>query len=113
MDRFCIHDGFVYFPKLSQPKRWLYYIFESQVVFGGLGKLGTQLNLNTETVKNISIPFPSQKERTDIIAFLDTETSKIDTLIDKAKQSISLLKERRSSLISAAVTGKIDVREAS
>lgn len=60
--------------------------------------------------KVLPIPSPPLEEQKQIASFLDAETSKIDTLIEKANQSIALLKERRSSLISAAVTGKIDVR---
>ena len=58
------------------------------------------------------IPLPPVNEQFSIIAFLDRETAKIDTLIAKARQMMEILKERRTSLISAAVTGKIDVREA-
>lgn len=47
-----------------------------------------------------------------IASYLDQETTKIELLINKARQSIDLAKEHRSALISAAVTGKIDVREA-
>ena len=43
--------------------------------------------------------------------YIHDKTSKIDTLIEKSKKSIELLKEKRTALISAAVTGKIDVRE--
>ncbi len=43
-------------------------------------------------------------------AYLDTETTKLDALTTEAQHTIELLKERRSALISAAVTGKIDVR---
>ena len=59
---------------------------------------------------SVFVPFPPLQEQKQISSFLDAETSKIDALIEKANQSIALLKERRSSLISAAVTGKIDVR---
>ena len=45
----CIHDGFVYFPFLKINQDFLYYIFASGESYKGLGKLGTQLNLNTET----------------------------------------------------------------
>ena len=62
--------------------------------------------------EQLEAPFPPLEEQKQVAAFLDTETSKIDELVIKANQSIALLKERRSSLISAAVTGKIDVREA-
>ena len=46
-----------------------------------------------------------------IAAFLDRETAKIDALVAKVRQAIDLLKEFRTALISAAVTGKIDIRE--
>jgi restriction endonuclease S subunit len=56
-------------------------------------------------------PVPPHREQSQIATFLDRETTRIDTLIEKTRQSIELLKERRSALITAAVTGKIDVRE--
>lgn len=56
----CIHDGFVYFPKYLGNKMWLYYMFETKLPFGGLGKLGTQLNLNTDTVGSIYVPIPQK-----------------------------------------------------
>lgn len=55
---------------------------------------------------------PMDEEQQQIAAFLDKETTKTDTLIEKCKTAIELLKERRTALISAAVTGKIDVRDA-
>lgn len=61
-------------------------------------------------VSNLQIPFPSKSEQTAIATFLDRETAKIDELIAEQEKLIALLKERRSALISAAVTGKIDVR---
>ena len=54
---------------------------------------------------------PPIKEQQAIADQIDSETSRIDTLISEARKFIDLLKEYRSSLISAAVTGKIDVRE--
>ena len=54
---------------------------------------------------------PPPVDQKAIADFLDRETAKIDNLIGKANQSIELMKERRAALISAAVTGKIDVRE--
>jgi type I restriction enzyme, S subunit len=53
---------------------------------------------------------PPLNEQSAIAAFLDCETVKIDLLITEAERAISLLQERRTALISAAVTGKIDVR---
>lgn len=61
----------------------------------------------------LSVPFisPSFKEQQSITNFLDRETEKIDTLINKISIQIEKLKEYRTALISAAVTGKVDVRE--
>ncbi|EQV94181.1 hypothetical protein G893_00543 [Escherichia coli KOEGE 71 (186a)] len=61
-------------------------------------------------LKGISIWFPSPEEQERIVVYLDSQTTKIDILIDKQLQQIELLKERRTALISAAVTGKIDLR---
>ena len=58
----------------------------------------------------LNIPIPSH-ESEKVAAFLDHETAKIDTLIEKQQRLIELAKERRTALISAAVTGKIDVRD--
>lgn len=106
----CIHDGFVYFPSLSIDNKLLYRIFEVGTCYGGLGKMGTQLNLNTETVGGIQIGIPPNPEIARILEFIDRQSSAFDSLIGEAAKGVELLQERRSALISAAVTGKIDVR---
>ncbi|WP_077272869.1 restriction endonuclease subunit S [Acidithiobacillus caldus] len=72
---------------------------------------GGQPNINRETVANLKLFSPPLPEQQAIAAYLDNETAKMDALIQQAKQGIELLKERRTTLISDAVTGKIDVRE--
>lgn len=67
--------------------------------------------INASDLVSIQIPYFALKEQTQIAAFLDHETAKIDKLIDLQLLQIELLKERRTALISAAVTGKIDVRD--
>ncbi len=67
--------------------------------------------LNSENQAQIIFPLPSIEEQKKITSFLDHETTRIDSLIDKVWKSIGLLKEYRTALISAAVTGNIDVRE--
>ena len=64
-----------------------------------------------EFMSGMVLAMPTQDEQSAIAAFLDRKTTKIDTLIQKARHAIDLLKERRTALISAAVTGKIDVRD--
>ena len=51
----CIHDGFVYFPQLKGSTEFLFRVFSCKAPFGRLGKFGTQLNLNTDTVGNICL----------------------------------------------------------
>lgn len=100
----CIHDGFVWFPYLKANPKFLYYIFACGESYKGLGKFGTQLNLNTETVGSIHIAFPPDVEQNLIVSFLDHETSRIDTLIEKKQELIKLLQEKRTALIHNAVT---------
>lgn len=58
------------------------------------------------------IVLPPINEQKAILQYIWQLQDKIDTLIHKARRTIDLLKERRTALISAAVTGKIDVRDA-
>lgn len=106
--RVCIHDGFVYFPDWQHSIEFLYYIFESGQPYLGLGKLGTQLNLNTDTVGNIKIGLPSLKEQNAIVSFLDKKIAQIDTLISKQEMLLEKLAEQRIALISHAVTKGIN-----
>ena len=55
------------------------------------------------------MPTPSPEEQGAIAAFLDRETAKIDKLVEKVEVAISRLQEYRTALITAAVTGKINV----
>jgi len=107
----CIHDGFVYFPLLKINPEYLYYIFSGGEAYKGLGKWGTQLNLNTETVGDIHIALPPMNELQNIIAFLDKKTAQIDKFVEMTNKQIELLKEYRTTLISEVVTGKVDVRD--
>ena len=107
----CIHDGFVYFPELRIDSRFLYYIFSSGLCFEGLGNIGTQLNLNTDIVGSIRIALPPHDEINGIVEHIEQAISDYDHSIAEAERLIALLQERRSALISAAVTGKIDVRD--
>ena len=104
----CIHDGFVYFPFLKIDNEFLYRVFECGTPFIGLGKHGTQLNLNTETVGNIKIALPPQNEQLAIVNFLDRKTLEIDQLIEIKEQQIALLNERKQIVIQKAVTQGLD-----
>jgi len=104
----CIHDGFVWFEDLKLDTTFLYYLFISGRLFEGLGKLGTQLNLNTETVGSIRIPVPSDEEQTAIARYLDAQTAAIDEAVRKKEALAQRLERLRQSVIHEAVTGGLD-----
>jgi len=104
----CIHDGFVYFPNISINKKFLYYIFESGEPYKGLGKLGTQLNLNTDTVGSIRIAIPPYEQIEKLVIFLDLECARIDALIEKKRHLLEFLEEKRRVVITQAVTRGLD-----
>jgi type I restriction enzyme S subunit len=64
-------------------------------------------------IENLACTVPPVKEQLEISRFLTTELAKFDTLTAEAQRAIDLLQERRTALISAAVTGQIDVRQQS
>jgi type I restriction enzyme, S subunit len=66
--------------------------------------------ITCEQISRLSVPVPPLEEQSAIVAHLDRETAKLDALVAEAQRAIDLLKERRAALISAAVTGRIDVR---
>jgi type I restriction enzyme S subunit len=70
--------------------------------------MGTQLNLNTDTVGSILIGLPPLDEQDEIVKFLDFKTAQIDALIAKKKALLDKLSEKRTALISHAVTKGLD-----
>lgn len=72
---------------------------------------GTKQQLALDDIRDLQAPLPSLAEQRHIAAYLDEQTAKIDTLIAETETFIELSRERRSALITAAVTGQIDVRE--
>lgn len=80
-----------------------------KVALAGMAK-STVDSLRLPLIQNFMITVPPHQEQQLISDYIDEKTSKIDNLIEKATKAIDLLKERRTALISSAVTGKIDVR---
>jgi type I restriction enzyme S subunit len=66
-------------------------------------------NFSASKYRALRAPVPALLEQREIVGYLDRETAKIDTLIAKVERHIELAKERRATLITAAVTGQIDV----
>ncbi|WP_245714189.1 restriction endonuclease subunit S [Nocardia vaccinii] len=71
----------------------------------------TMENLNSDIIGALRLPVPPLDEQRRLTAELDQATAKIDRLIAETEQFIELARERRSALITAAVTGQLDVRE--
>lgn len=93
--------------------QWLYYFCQTNGYWGYV--VGSQIqatiqNVSAEKYANLYLTVPSIAEQRTIIKFLETELVKFDTLTAEAQRAIDLLQERRTALISAAVTGQIDVR---
>jgi type I restriction enzyme S subunit len=70
----------------------------------------TMTTIAQPSLETLEIVLPSEREQQMALAWLDLETAKIDTLVAKVREATNSLKELRATLISAAVTGKIDVR---
>jgi len=84
-------------------------VFESQ---SGLFLTSTINQLTVSTLQNMVVPYVYElEEQNQIIEYLNEQTQKIDSTIEKETQRIELLKEYRQSLISEVVTGKVDVRD--
>ena len=90
---------------------YLLYIFQSVYVYlREFGRGGNQAAMNCEILSTLRVPLPPLEEQLRICGYLGTRLSEFDTLTAEAQRAIDLLQERRSALISAAVTGQIDVR---
>ncbi len=93
---------------------WLLYALKSSAVYSQLeaGALGaTIMGINIRDLKRALIALPPRAEQHTIAVFLERETARLDALTAKVRAAIDRLREYRTALISAAVTGKIDVRE--
>ena len=67
-------------------------------------------NSSTAHAVNFWVPVPARAEQDEIVEYLNEQVGAFDKLQAQAERAIELLQERRTALISAAVTGKIDVR---
>lgn len=88
---------------------WYFSTYFIRVVGDG-GAQATVPSVRMPMIAGMPIPLPSLGEQRRIAAHLDEQTAKIDALIAKTERFIELSKERRAALITAAVTGQIDVR---
>ena len=96
--------------------KFAWYLVISHAICALTGSLATgtsdsMKNLTQEAFLNIPVAVPPLPEQAAIAAYLDLETAKLDALVGKVEEAVERLQEYRTALITAAVTGKIDVRE--
>lgn len=100
-------------PGPSLCARWLLYVLKSDAVFGQLDRDvtgATIRGINIFSLKRVMIAVPPKDEQAQIAEHLDRQLERLDKLVVATRRSIDLLKEHRSTLITAAVAGQIDVR---
>jgi type I restriction enzyme S subunit len=111
----CIHQNHVFAvrPRGVEPE-WLNLLTSAEsgrFYFMSRSKQSTNLaSISSTNIYEFPMVFPPSAERLAIVEHVRAETARNDALTAEARRAIDLLKERRSALISAAVTGKIDVR---
>ena len=92
---------------------YLQYVIRSPIVTEQLANMmigSTFKRINVAEIRSFIVPLPPHAEQAEISEFTEAKTAQFDTLTTEANRVIDLLKERRTALISAAVTGQIDVR---
>lgn len=87
-------------------------LYRMQVEEVCIGTSSSMQNIGQDDFRNFVLPLPPQNEQRSIVSYLREENSEIDAAIADAREAISFSKERRAAVISAAVTGKIDLRKA-
>jgi len=104
----------VFRPQSELWARYLYYFFLHVDEYKRLKPFykGLRKTIRSGPFLSIPVPRPKVSEAQAIVVHLDRATNRIDTLIAKTERSIELLREHRTALITAAVTGKIDLRPA-
>ncbi len=94
--------------------RFMYYVLRAAAKGNAFndGHVSTIAHLTGDKLRAHHFPFPPVTEQEPLVSFLDSTLNRIDQVISAAQREISLLREYRTRLISDAVTGKLDVREA-
>jgi type I restriction enzyme S subunit len=99
-------------PLLEPRYLWLLFTSAMQTHFDTLTDGSTIRTIGMGDLRALKIPLPPIAEQRRIVEIAAEQTSKIDALIAKTREHMALAKERRSALVTAAVTGQIDVRTA-
>ena len=111
----CIHQNHVFAVRPSGiSPQWLNVVTSSayaQFFFMSRSKQSTNLaSISSTNLLELPVVTPPAVEQADVLHWIDAQADAFDRLMDIAANAVQLLQERRTALISAAVTGKIDVR---
>ena len=112
----CCFAGYLIKASADQEKvspDFVYFVLQSSSYWQYIGQEQIQAtiqNVSAERYGNFVLTFPTLHEQKSIIEYLQSKLDEYAGLLDVSKKTVKLLIERRSALISAAVTGKIDVR---
>jgi len=100
-------------PNDNMLPRFLGILLKSEIglTYFDFSQYGLKQGLSLEDVKNAPVFVPPRDEQAEIVQYLEEQLGTFSQLEAQAERAIELLQERRTALISAAVTGKIDVRE--
>lgn len=112
----CIHQNHVFAVRpTGVSPGWLNTITGSayaQFYFMSRSKQSTNLaSISSTNLMELPVVVPPTAEQATLLNWIDAQSAAFDDLLDSAKMAVSLLRERRTALISAAVTGQIDVRD--
>jgi type I restriction enzyme S subunit len=99
-----------FMPEKIKAEYLSYLVMLSKTYFELIGTAATLVYVNQQGFENMPAVVPPQGEQAKIIDYVEAVFQQFENLIDKSTQAIAFMQERRTALISAAVTGKIDVR---
>lgn len=107
-------DNVIFRPDSDFDPKFIVYRFSAVDYFHELSIIGsgaTMQRVGRSELGHVRLAWPPQNEQEEIRQYLNKETHQIDAITERVAYSITLLKERRSALITAAVTGQIDLRD--
>lgn len=96
----------------SDLNNYLYWIFQTEMLKKSISSFIVSIGIgqiSQDDIKNFKIPLPPLHEQKEIAAFLDSKVAQIDSVIEKTKKQIELVKEYKNTLINEAVCGRIDL----
>lgn len=105
----CYHDGWVGLLDLQAIPEFVYYCLSLPEAFGGLGQVGTQTNINSDIVGRVEIPLLDNSAQDTFVQDAERDHAQVIRTQAVLERQIELLREHRQALITAAVTGELEI----